>query len=204
MASSVAKWKILVVGDMAVGKTALIQRLVHNTYTVGLKATIGVDFAPKKLGERMLHLWDIAGQERFNTLSRTYYREARGAIIVYDLTVPASKDSIIKWIHSIQKDVSFPGTEKNEKPIPIPIVLFANKCDAETIDDDELDELQKKYEVCKMFRTSAKDNINLDEGLAALVENIELVQSRVGLEVETPKKIDLDKRNEESKCCGSS
>jgi len=83
--------KVIVVGDIGTGKTSLIQRYTSGNFDKGYKATIGVDFCLKELEWNAnttvsVQLWDIAGQERFANLTRMYYKEARAAFVVFDVT----------------------------------------------------------------------------------------------------------------------
>uniref|UniRef100_A0A673FPP9 RAB34, member RAS oncogene family a n=1 Tax=Sinocyclocheilus rhinocerous TaxID=307959 RepID=A0A673FPP9_9TELE len=86
--------KVIVVGDLAVGKTCLINRFCKDVFDKNYKATIGVDFEMERfevLGVPFsLQLWDTAGQERFKCIASTYYRGAQAVIIVFDLTDVAS------------------------------------------------------------------------------------------------------------------
>ena len=84
-------YKIIVVGEVSCGKSALIKRYVHNFFghRTHYRATIGVDFQLKILKfndelEIRLQLWDIAGQERFSSMTRAYYKGAVGAVVVFD------------------------------------------------------------------------------------------------------------------------
>ena len=84
-------YKVIVIGEVATGKSALIKRYVHNFFgsKAHYRATLGVDFQLKilKFNEDLdirLQLWDIAGQERFSSMTRAYYKGAVGAIIVFD------------------------------------------------------------------------------------------------------------------------
>jgi Ras-related protein Rab-32 len=95
-------FKVLVVGDMATGKTAIIRRCVEGAFSENYKTTIGVDFALKtiKWGSNThvyLQLWDIAGQERYGNLTRVYYKEAVAAFVVFDLTRNSSFESVKRW-----------------------------------------------------------------------------------------------------------
>ena len=120
--------QVLVVGDLGVGKTSLIQRYVHNIFNREYKATIGVDFAYKLIQVNhnkvvRLQLWDIGGQERFGNMTRVYYREAVGAIIVFDLTRHGTLETVKKWKADIDAKVRLQDAYET----PIPVILLANK-----------------------------------------------------------------------------
>ncbi|KAG7261124.1 hypothetical protein CRUP_004312, partial [Coryphaenoides rupestris] len=140
-------YKILVIGDLGVGKTSIIKRYVHHNFSPNYRATIGVDFALKVLHWDQetvrLQLWDIAGQERFGNMTRVYYREAMGAFIVFDVTRPASFEAITKW----KEDLDSKLTLANGRNVAT--VLLANKCDQ-----------------------GHDENINIDEAANCLVKHI--------------------------------
>ncbi|XP_071722896.1 ras-related protein RABC2a-like [Rutidosis leptorrhynchoides] len=83
-------FKILLIGDSAVGKSSLLVSFISSSVDEDLAPTIGVDFKIKHLtvgGKKLkLTIWDTAGQERFRTLTSSYYRNAQGIILVYDVT----------------------------------------------------------------------------------------------------------------------
>ncbi|KAL6057187.1 Ras-related protein Rab-7L1 isoform, variant 3 [Balamuthia mandrillaris] len=121
-------FKVLVVGELACGKTAIIRCYIHNTFSENYKSTIGVDFALKKMRYSpnlmvQLQLWDIAGQARFTNMTRVYYREAVAAFIVFDVTRRSTLDAVAKWRDDLRAIVKLPDGRD------IPIVLLANKCD---------------------------------------------------------------------------
>ena len=84
-------YKVIIIGEVSTGKSALIKRYVHNFFGnhANYRATVGVDFQLKILKfnddlEIRLQLWDIAGQERFSSMTRAYYKGAVGAVVVFD------------------------------------------------------------------------------------------------------------------------
>uniref|UniRef100_A0A8B9JK67 Ras-related protein Rab-34 n=1 Tax=Astyanax mexicanus TaxID=7994 RepID=A0A8B9JK67_ASTMX len=100
--------KVIVVGDLAVGKTCLINRFCKDAFDKNYKATIGVDFEMERfevLGVPFsLQLWDTAGQERFKCIASTYYRGAQAVIIVFDLTDVASLQHTRQWLEDAMKE----------------------------------------------------------------------------------------------------
>ncbi|XP_063060892.1 ras-related protein Rab-34a isoform X2 [Engraulis encrasicolus] len=100
--------KVIVVGDLAVGKTCLINRFCKDTFDKNYKATIGVDFEMERfevLGVPFsLQLWDTAGQERFKCIASTYYRGAQAIIIVFDLTDVSSLSHARQWLEDAMKE----------------------------------------------------------------------------------------------------
>uniref|UniRef100_A0A0G2K738 Ras-related protein Rab-34 n=1 Tax=Rattus norvegicus TaxID=10116 RepID=A0A0G2K738_RAT len=100
--------KVIVVGDLSVGKTCLINRFCKDTFDKNYKATIGVDFEMERfevLGVPFsLQLWDTAGQERFKCIASTYYRGAQAIIIVFNLNDVASLEHSKQWLADALKE----------------------------------------------------------------------------------------------------
>uniref|UniRef100_A0A3B5AQ25 Ras-related protein Rab-36 n=1 Tax=Stegastes partitus TaxID=144197 RepID=A0A3B5AQ25_9TELE len=100
--------KVIVVGDLAVGKTCLINRFCKDAFDKNYKATIGVDFEMERfevLGVPFsLQLWDTAGQERFKCIASTYYRGAQVVIIVFDVNDVASLGHTRQWLEDALKE----------------------------------------------------------------------------------------------------
>ncbi|XP_007892687.1 ras-related protein Rab-32 [Callorhinchus milii] len=168
-------FKVLVIGELGVGKTSIIKRYVHQLFSQNYRATIGVDFALKVINWDpttliRLQLWDIAGQERFGNMTRVYYKEAVGVFIVFDLTRSSTFDAILKWKNDLDSKVKLPNGN------PVPAVLLANKCDqkqeAMAHNHSEMDQYCKENGFVGWFETSAKEDENIEEAARFLVGNI--------------------------------
>jgi small GTP-binding protein len=95
-------YKCVLIGDSAVGKTCILERLTQNRYSESRELTIGVDFGSTYLGNepnrKKLLIWDTAGQERYKALVRAYYRTAMIYIFVYDIGNLESFNNIKDWL----------------------------------------------------------------------------------------------------------
>ncbi|OAG31855.1 Ras-related protein Rab-1A [Nematocida displodere] len=116
-------FKILVVGSSGVGKTCLLLRCTESIYKEVYGSTIGVDFKMKtiQLGSEKvkLQLWDTAGQERFRTITSSYYRNAQGIILVFDITDRETFTDLKGWISEIS----------NNTTAPVVLLILGNKID---------------------------------------------------------------------------
>ncbi|XP_026160893.1 ras-related protein Rab-32 [Mastacembelus armatus] len=169
-------FKVLVIGDLGVGKTSIILRYVNKLFDDTYKASIGVDFALKTIEWNTrtvvrLQFWDIAGQERIKNMSRAYYKGAMGAVVVFDVTHSPTLEAASEWKRDLDSKVCLDSGH------PIPAVLLANKCDMKGWDGgfvSSLDRFCKDNGFLGWFETSAKDNINIDEASAFLVKQMML------------------------------
>ncbi|XP_029029245.1 ras-related protein Rab-38b [Betta splendens] len=173
-------YKVLVIGDLGVGKTSIIRRYVHQTYSSNYRATIGVDFALKVLNwdseTVRLQLWDIAGQERFGNMTRVYYREAMGALIVFDVTRPSTFEAVLKWKQDLDSKLMLANGQS------IATVLLANKCDQGrelTSNGIKMDQFCRDHGFAGWFETSAKDNLNINDAANFLVKHIMATESDI-------------------------
>lgn len=207
-------FKILVVGDVGCGKTSLIKRLVHNVFSNHYKATIGVDFALKVDSFSNVivrsQLWDIAGQERFGNMTRVYYKEARAAIIVCDITRESTFDALERWKLDLDQKV------RNFDDSPIPVIVFVNKRDLIDTEQQVTSNVPKKiiglmphfcleHNIYSWHLTSAKEPN--DEGLKSgfrglishLVEHDEKIYNAP--DTITLEALPIDDINTSSSCC---
>jgi small GTP-binding protein len=97
-------YRVITIGDTAVGKTSIISQLVHGQFDSNQESTIGAMFVfhVETVGTRRVEMqvWDTAGQERFRSLGPIYYRNAAAAIAVFDVTSPESFDRITIWTNT--------------------------------------------------------------------------------------------------------
>lgn len=121
-------FKIVVLGEGAVGKTAIVTRFSHGFFRTDYKTTIGSQFAVKNVeiikSERekvtvKLQIWDVAGQSRFQILRPMYYRGSSGGVLVYDVTRRRTFIVLQEWLDELHKAL---GKD-------IPLILVANKTD---------------------------------------------------------------------------
>lgn len=151
------KYKLVFLGEQAVGKTSVITRFMYDTFDNNYQATIGIDFLSKTfyLEDRTvrLQLWDTAGQERFRSLIPSYIRDSSGAIVVYDITNRHSFLNTSKWIEDV----------RSERGSDVIIVLVGNKTDLNDrrqVSTEEGEEKAKENGVM-FFETSAKAGTNI-------------------------------------------
>jgi len=119
--------KFIIIGEAGTGKSCLLHQFTHNSFKEYSQHTIGVEFSSRtlRLGEKRikLQLWDTAGQERFRSVTRSYYRGAAGAVLVYDITSRDSFANLSRWL----SDARALGSPH------LVVVLVGNKSDR---DDD--------------------------------------------------------------------
>jgi small GTP-binding protein len=120
--------KILTIGDPGVGKSALVRRLTNDSFREFYKVTIGVDFGHKELQSNETTLaniqcCDIAGQERDGNMTRVYYPEAVGAIVVSDLTRSTTREAALIWKKDLDQKV------QTSTEAPLPTILIGTKID---------------------------------------------------------------------------
>ena len=157
--------RILTLGNSAVGKTSLVVRFAENKFFETHISTIGVDFVKKEITLNNtpinVQIWDSAGQEKYKSVSKQYFKKAQGIFLVFDLTSRISFEEILNWLDLIQKE-----TESG-----LPIVLVGNKSDLcdRLISGEEANELANKKNL-QYFETSAAKGTNVNEAFYALVE----------------------------------
>lgn len=98
-------FKIVLIGDSAVGKSNLLARFARDEFYPNSKSTIGVEFQTQKMEingkEVKAQIWDTAGQERFRAVTSAYYRGAVGALVVYDISRRQTFEDVGRWLNEL-------------------------------------------------------------------------------------------------------
>lgn len=191
-------FKVIVLGDGFVGKTAITVRFCEDRFQKEYKMTIGVNFGVKKLTYNSepyaLQIWDVAGQQRFLFLRTRYYAGAFGVILVYDSTNKLTFQNLANWTQEFQEQI---GNR--------PVVVVGNKIDLPTtgyIDPRSGKQYEKEvsYEEGKEFadsiaapfyETSAKQNYNISEMFLRLIDLIERKKASISLDLDSYKTIEF-------------
>ncbi|MCH8908465.1 MAG: GTP-binding protein [Candidatus Heimdallarchaeota archaeon] len=170
-------YKVVLLGDGGVGKTSLRKRYLGEGFESSYMATIGADFAIKRIddaGNEIIQIWDLAGQPRFSAVREAYYMGTKGAILTYDITRPDTFYNIPDWIRELLNNITKDDT--------IPLALVANKVDLKGgdlthISQEQGEEYAKdlsdwsKLDV-PYIETSAKTGFNVNQMFDMIVENI--------------------------------
>jgi Ras-related protein Rab-2A len=193
-------FKYIVIGQSGVGKSCLLLQFTDKRFHTEHDLTIGVEFGARMVtidGKAMkLQIWDTAGQENFKAITRSYYRGAHGALLVYDITRRETFDHLKDWLREVH--------EHSNKEIVI--MLIGNKCDLESKRAVSTEEGKRFAEENKLYfmETSAKTAHNVEEAFLATARKIyEKIQGGIELEPTTPKsKQPLPSTETQKGCCG--
>ena len=183
--------RISMLGDTGVGKTSIINRFLDLGFSQQIASNIGVEKHYKEMqmndGKKMkVILWDTAGQERFHAIATNTIKTCQGIVLSFDLTKKATFEKLADWIKEV-RDIN------NQ----IPLIIFGNKCDM--IDNREVEEedalaFAKSYNL-EYFETSAKENININQGLKIVIQKAyEKSGSTLGVDLEVKKNQDEKKK----------
>jgi small GTP-binding protein len=160
------KIQVIIVGESSVGKTSIMTKYCTGSFTHQHLATAGLDYFTRdeKVESRIIRLkiWDTAGQEQFKSLTRNFYKNSDGAIVVFDVSNRNSFDKVQEWIQSI-----YDSANENVK-----LILVGNKIDLKReVSHDEGKKFADSYNL-GYFETSAKENIGINEMIKKLLADI--------------------------------
>ena len=210
------EYKIVLIGNSAVGKTSLFKKLTtgefseKNISTIGMdKKTLNIEIEINKNGTKVqkevnISLIDTAGQERFRSITKNYFKESDGILLLYDVTSKDTFKNVETWIDSIHESI---GNHKNSKYI---IILIGNKTDLIGVDDYVREVTEEEAETkCNVKslvwggETSVK-NIEFKD-LKELFKNyVEKIYDKVGekeVKQQVSKKMDSYKKKKKKLFC---
>jgi len=152
-------FKYIIIGDTGVGKSCLLLQFTDKRFQPGYDLTIGVEFGARMITidnkNIKLQIWDTAGQESFRSITRSYYRGAAGALLVYDITRKETFNQLSSWLEDARQHSSTNMT----------IMLIGNKCDLDhkrAVTKEEGEQFAKEKGLI-FLETSAKTAANVEE-----------------------------------------
>mgnify|MGYP001044406976 FL=1 len=167
-------YKVLIIGDSAVGKSCLLLQFSDQTFSDNYVSTIGVDFKIRTIdvnGQQVkLQIWDTAGQERFQSITANYYHGSHAIAIVYDVTNRQSFENVRKWIAEVER-LANPSVCK---------LLVGNKADLDQKREITRNEGQSLADSLGIpfMETSAKTDYNVKEMFMSMCVAIQNRQGR--------------------------
>ncbi|KAL0300884.1 UNVERIFIED_CONTAM: Ras-related protein RABA5a [Sesamum radiatum] len=167
-------FKIVMIGDAAVGKSNLLARFARDEFYPNSKSTIGVEFQTQKMEisgkEVKAQIWDTAGQERFRAVTSAYYRGAVGALLVYDISRRQTFEGTGRWLNELQ----------THSDMNVVTILVGNKSDLKDAREVTTAEGKALAEAQGLFfiETSALDSSNVSAAFQTVVKEIYNILSR--------------------------
>ena len=159
---STFNFKVVIIGNVSVGKSSIIKRYISNEFSEDYKCTIGTESFTKSLfisenKKVNLKIWDTCGQERFRTVTRQYYQNTQAILLVFDLTNEKSFTDLDSWLEEVINYIS------DKKCM---IFLLGNKSDEKekiVINNEQITKfLKKNHKIKRYFDVSALNGHNID------------------------------------------
>ncbi|CAD6195788.1 unnamed protein product [Caenorhabditis auriculariae] len=167
-------FRFIVIGDSTVGKSSLLKYFTEGKSAEITDPTVGVDFYARmvelKPGYRVkLQLWDTAGQEKFRSITRSYYRNSVGVMVIYDITNRASFEHAASWLKEAQDNVGGPDPSK----CVFTLVGHKSDCPEEQrrVNYEE-GEYFAKYHKMKFIETSAITGDNVFDAFTMMAQEV--------------------------------
>ena len=160
--------KSAIIGDYGVGKTSIVSRYTKNNFYEGETPTLGVDFLYKEIDYKenkyKLQIWDTAGQEKFESIVKSYIRDLNACILVFDVNYKGSFNRIQKWLQDIEYMV--------ENPIYICLVGSKIDLNMREVSDEEIQNFCKENNL-DYIECSAKNSDNINSIFINIIQNID-------------------------------
>ena len=178
-------FKIVLIGDGAVGKTSIRKRYMGQGFKSEYLNTVGADFAyySEKVGDTLYKyaIWDLAGQPKFTNVRPLFYQGAFGALVVFDVSRPETLKNLDFWINELVKNTRTEG---------VPMIIVANKMDlyeeGKSVSKEEameyVNKLRERFSgefKIGYIETSAKTGMNIKEAFSMLRDYIVEWQDKI-------------------------
>ena len=164
-------FRIITLGDSGVGKSSIIMRYTNGSFDEKILSTVGLEFTFKEVTLKdglkiKLKFIDTAGQEKYRSLAKSYFKNAEGVLFIFSYDKKKSFDHIEEWFKSFNEQCP----DKDN----IPKILIGNKCDLENkeINDNLVEDLKKRIGIENFSITSAKNNIGIEKLFTDLAEKM--------------------------------
>ena len=192
---------IIMIGDSSVGKSTLMKKFITGIYSDSLNNTLGIELYKKEInlnGKTYLYkIWDTCGQERFRSLSKSYFQNANGIMLLFNLNSLESFENLNLWLNAIKE------CQKED----IPLIMVGTKCDLEyEVSKEQVEKFVKENIIIeKFFECSSKDDIGIKEPFMELADliirlNIQKSKEFKNKKIKIIKKSSKDKKSKK-KCC---
>lgn len=188
-------FKLVLVGQSSVGKSSLLMRFCDDTFFPSMTSTLGIDFKIKTIEindkKVKLNVFDSSGQERFRSITQSFYRGASGILLVFDCTNLESMKDLQYWINESHR---YAG-EKT------PIIILANKSDLPAQISIEEAKIFAKENNCEFFVTSAKTGENVEEAFQALAQSCISTVSKTPIQKTSSENVNLGSKSAANSWC---
>ncbi len=188
--------KLLVLGDSSVGKTNFILKFIENKFDNYYMSTTGIDLKASSLVIKdkkiKLQLWDTAGQEKYNAITKNLFLKVQGIIIMYDITSENSFTSLKKWVNSIKEECG----QNMQK------IMVGNKCDLnwERVVRKERALQYSNEENIDYIETSSKTGENIRAAIVKLCEKV-IDNTQIGQDSSFTLDMSSHKKKNKGSCC---
>ena len=161
-------YKILILGDYSVGKTSFLNRYVSNSFLSKTLSTLGVEYVLKNAKMKdgsivKLQIWDTVGQERFRTITKSFFKGAHAIVLIFSVIDSDSFNNVRKWITQIR--------DSADKDVILILAGNKNDCEDRKVDKSEAEELANEFNI-KYFDCSAKTGENINKAFEELIETM--------------------------------
>ncbi|KAH3681015.1 hypothetical protein WICPIJ_008023 [Wickerhamomyces pijperi] len=196
-----AQFKLVLLGESAVGKSSIVHRFVKDSFDDFRESTIGAAFLTQtlKINDNTsvkFEIWDTAGQERYKSLAPMYYRNANAAVVVYDITQSASLERAKVWIKELQRQPNYQD---------VTIALVGNKLDLEEerqVSEEDA-KLLAEQEGLLFFEVSAKSGDGVLNIFQEIAKKLPVEEQLNKIHQKSASKVNLQRpsTNNQTTCC---